>query len=187
MQKNIFIAGIIAASILLSSLTNATPPENPKKTTADQETLDIPNLSTPIKGLLVGGQPTIADISKIKEFGFTTIISLRPKDEEKREVAFDEEAEVLKQGIKFIRIPIADKLDLNDKKIQLLDMALAEASGKVFVHCRTGNRVGAMLALRAFKMQNISISEAIELGEKAGLNTMLEDVKEKMTSPEKPN
>lgn len=134
------------------------------------EKLQIPNVSSPVDGLLVGGQPAKRDLLKIKELGFQTIISLRPKQEDVAEIDYDEQAETNRLGMKFVRIPIISPMDLNEKNISLLDMALAEANGKAFVHCRTGNRVGAMLALRAFHMQNISVGEAIALGKKAGID-----------------
>lgn len=129
-----------------------------------------------IEGLMIGGQPQKRDLEKIRKLGFKTVITLRPENEDANEVNFDEEAEAKKLGFNFVRIPIVDSSDLTDKNIQALDTALKMADGKAFVHCRTGNRVGAMLALRAFRIQNISYPEALALGKKAGLNTMQPDV-----------
>jgi protein tyrosine phosphatase (PTP) superfamily phosphohydrolase (DUF442 family) len=49
-----------------------------------------------------------------------------------------------------------------------LDAILAEADGPVLVHCGSGNRVGALLALRA-SINGASDEEALELGRQAGL------------------
>ncbi len=48
---------------------------------------------------------------------------------------------------------------------------LAGIEGPVLLHCRTGNRVGALLALRA-SMQGASDEEALEIGRKAGLGSL---------------
>jgi len=131
--------------------------------------LDAVNVAAPIEGLLVGGQPSQTDLLKIKALGFQTIISLRTLEEDLATIDFDEKIEAEKLGIKFIRIPIVDTSDLTEKTLKLLDETLAAAGGRAFLHCSTGNKVGAALAMRAFRMQNKTYSEAIELGSKAGL------------------
>ncbi len=142
-------------------------PSSPTKEQLSKSGLKIKYLATPIEGLMVGGQPKKGDIPKIKDLGFETIISLNPEPSSRRLKRFDEAYTAETLGMKFIRIPIHSNKDLNDKNIALLDEALSAAGGKAFVHCSDGNRVGAMLALRAFRMQNISVDESIEFGKKA--------------------
>lgn len=163
---------LVSRVILAVGVVTSAPAATAQTTdhNALQSSLDATNVSSPVKGLLVGGQPSLMDLEKIKTLGFETIISLRPVEEDIREINYDERAEAAKLGLDFVRIPIMSAMDLTPKNLSLLDMALAAAKGKAFVHCRTGNRVGAMLALRAFHMQNTPMSDAIALGEKAGLD-----------------
>jgi protein tyrosine phosphatase (PTP) superfamily phosphohydrolase (DUF442 family) len=55
-----------------------------------------------------------------------------------------------------------------------LDDVLQEIDGPVLLHCGSGNRVGAVLALR-HSLSGASEEEAIAFGNDAGL-TKLEDV-----------
>ena len=140
------------------------------------ESQELSSLFIPIEGLLVGGQPTRVDLKKIKALGFNTIISLRPEQEEEAEVGYDEPSEAAKLGFKFVRIPITDANDLNSKTLAALNSAIEAANGGAFLHCRTGNRVGAMLSLRAFRMQQRSHVDAIALGKKSGMTWLTESV-----------
>jgi rhodanese-related sulfurtransferase len=55
---------------------------------------------------------------------------------------------------------------------------LAEAKdGKVLLHCASGNRVGAMLALRARWLQGKSADEAMAIGKASGMTGLAADVK----------
>ena len=58
----------------------------------------------------------------------------------------------------------------------LLDDILSDVRGPVLLHCASGNRVGALLSLRAH-MQGASPEEALELGTEAGLSSLSDTVK----------
>ena len=148
--------------------------EADKKLTTLSNSLGIPNQARPFAGILVGGQPAQMDIEKLKALGFKTVISLRSEFEERQtNLGYNESSVVKGMGLSFVRIPILDRADLNEKNLNLLDMALAEEEGKIFIHCANGNRVGTMLALRAFRMQKIPVSEALNVGKNSGLNPRL--------------
>ncbi len=53
----------------------------------------------------------------------------------------------------------------------MLDEILGNVRGPVLLHCASGNRVGALLALRA-RMHGASPEEALELGNEAGLSSL---------------
>lgn len=165
------IALIAMPWIVTTSLHAQEQPDNPQK---------LSSLFIPIEGLLVGGQPSVEDLGKIKALGFNTIISLRPELEEESEVGYNEQSEAAKLGFEFIRIPITDADDLNNKNLSALDMAIEKANGGAFLHCRTGNRVGAMLALRAFRMQQRSYADALALGKNSGMTWLTESVEKLM-------
>ena len=50
----------------------------------------------------------------------------------------------------------------------------------VIIHCASGNRVGALLALRANLIQGKSASEALAFGKAAGLTTLEDAVKQRL-------
>ena len=56
-------------------------------------------------------------------------------------------------------------------------MLSEEGEGKVLMHCGSGNRVGAMMALRARWVQGRSAEEALAIGRSSGLKGLEGDVR----------
>jgi uncharacterized protein (TIGR01244 family) len=133
--------------------------------------LSAKNLKAPTDSLITAGQPSHDDLEKLQGAGVTTVINLRPLSEQPD---YDEKTDVINQGMHYLNIPVAGATDLTQANAAILDKALTEAKGKVFIHCSSGNRVGALLALRAKFIEGKSTSDAIAFGKAAGL-TRLED------------
>ena len=117
------------------------------------------------------GQPDSDVLTVVADAGFKTVIDLRGVEENR---GIDEPAEVARLGMQYVLIPVAGAEDINYENAAKLDQILAEADGPVFLHCASGNRVGALVALRA-RMNGASADDALMLGKKAGL-TRAEDV-----------
>jgi uncharacterized protein (TIGR01244 family) len=133
--------------------------------------LSAKNLKFPTDSLITAGQPSHDDLEKLHAAGVTIVINLRPHSEHPD---YDEKTDVENQGMHYLNIPIASASDLTQSNAAILDKALHEAKGKVFVHCVSGNRVGALLTLRAKFIEGESTAEAIAFGKAAGM-TGLED------------
>ncbi len=135
--------------------------------------LGIINARAPAPSLLTGGQPTEDQFAALKELGYSTFVTLRLADEPGTgwEEAYTESA-----GIDFVRIPVAGAEGITpenaERLAEVLDIAGEEP---VFVYCGSGNRVGALLALKAHTLDGWSAEDAIEFGLAAGL-TRLEPV-----------
>ncbi len=52
--------------------------------------------------------------------------------------------------------------------------------GEVLVHCGSSNRVGALLALRAFYHEGATVEEAMDIGAVAGMTRMTDAVRAKL-------
>jgi uncharacterized protein (TIGR01244 family) len=92
--------------------------------------------------------------------------------------ALDEKSLVEKAGMKYHSLPIAGVAGLTRDNVATFDRLLAESQeGKVLLHCASGNRVGAMMALRARWVQGKSAEEALAIGKGAGLKGLEADVK----------
>jgi len=124
------------------------------------------------EGLLVGGQPTPGELRQAAKVGVKTIVNLRTP---KEPGVSEEVALAAELGLTYISIPVAGGEGLTVAAAKQLDKALAEANGPVIVHCGSGNRVGALFALRANKLQGKSAKEALAIGKASGL-TGLEQV-----------
>ena len=134
-------------------------------------TLQIPNAKAPSPGLLVGGQPTAEHLAHLADQGFELIIDLRGQEEER---GMDEKSTVEALGLQYMALPIPDRASLNWNTAAELDALLESTEGKVLVHCRSGNRVGSLFALRAALSPEVSMEEALAIGRVHGM-TSLED------------
>jgi len=152
----------------------STPPAKPEAVApspsppAEPQPLSIPN-GHDVEGALVGGQPTDAALEAAAREGYKTIINMRGEGEPG--VAGEKE-KVEALGMKYVSIPVAGGDSLSEKTARALDDALANAEGKVMVHCHSGNRVGAIYALREHYVRGKSPEEALAFGRAAGLRAL---------------
>lgn len=150
--------------------------------TADTAPIDAADLllngRRPFPGIMTGGQPTLEQFETISKLGYTTIINLRSAAEMTEEVAGREDVEAL--GMEYVFIPVASPADLSRENVQLLADALAAADGPTVVHCASGNRIGAIFALKAFYLDEASAEEALEIGRSAGLTSLEPVIIEKL-------
>lgn len=129
--------------------------------------LDIPNACT-LGGLCTGGRPRPEDLAKAAELGVKVVVNLCPPAESP---GFDEAAVVAGLGMSYVNIPVAGADDLSPGNVALLAAAL-DGNGdsrRALLHCASGNRAGAMLALKAKQVDGKSPAEALEIGRAAGL------------------
>jgi uncharacterized protein (TIGR01244 family) len=123
----------------------------------------------------VSAQPTAEALVNLPAAGVRTVINLRPASETPD---LDEKSLVEKAGMKYHSLPIAGVAGLTRDNVATFDRLLAESQeGKVLLHCASGNRVGAMMALRARWVQGKSAEEALAIGKGAGLKGLEADVK----------
>lgn len=130
----------------------------------------LPNLMQPEAGYVSGGQPNPDQLAAAAQAGIKRVINLRPPSED---AGYDEAAAAAKLGLEYEVLAIANAQDLNLDKVRQLDALLAaEPQKSTLIHCASGNRVGALMALRAAWLQDKSIEEAIEVGRRWGLTKM---------------
>jgi uncharacterized protein (TIGR01244 family) len=160
-----------AASCLLALLFAtptfaAAPPETPVDAAADARPSILDR--QPMPRVYSAGQPNADDWASIAAHGVTTVIDLRPDAERPGR---DEAAEVQAAGLAYRHIPIAGPLDLTPDAARTLWQAIHAAPGKVLVHCASGNRAGALLAIAAAGEGGMAPARALELGRGAGMTS----------------
>lgn len=167
------------ACFLLACATAAPPPPAAVQSTvaspspvamagAGAPSLGLPNERAPLPGVLTGGAPTAEQLELAHARGYKTVISLLPETE-----AGDEARLARAAGLRFWSIPIAGPSDLTEANATQLSAAMNELGAQpVIVHCASGNRVGALLALKAYYVDHASKEEAVVLGERAGLASL---------------
>lgn len=132
-------------------------------TTSD---IDIPNACCPEAGVTCGGQPTPEQMADAAARGVRTVVNLRPPEE----LDWDEEAVVREHGMDYVCIPVAGPDDLSEANIRSLSEVLSDRDRfPVVIHCGSGNRVGALYALKKHRLDRCGVDEALAAGKAAGL------------------
>ncbi|KGM51555.1 hypothetical protein N792_10555 [Lysobacter concretionis Ko07 = DSM 16239] len=139
----------------------------------------IPGLREPRAGLYTAGQPDAEAWTAAARHGVTTVIDLRPEGEMQGR---NEAAEVADAGLVYHHLPVAGAGDVNMANAEQLRQLIEQAPGPVLVHCASGNRVGALLALGAAKDDGMTTDQAIAFGREAGLGSLGSRVREVLES-----
>lgn len=134
----------------------------------------------PRPGLLTGGQPSAADWAGLKARGVTMVVNLRPDAEM---AGRNEAAEVAAAGMAYVGIPVAGADAVDTDNARRLWTLLKSSDTPVFVHCASGNRAGALLALGAAQSGGMAPEAALEFGRKAGLGSLEPVVRERLGLP----
>ncbi|MDX1509541.1 MAG: sulfur transferase domain-containing protein [Woeseiaceae bacterium] len=125
------------------------------------------NKVTPVEGVTSAGQPDEEALKVFADSGYVAVIDLRGDNENR---GFDEAAVVESLGMKYISLPIDSPAAMSFANAEKLDALINSADGPVLVHCGSGNRVGALLALRK-KLGGASDEEALEHGRDGGMTS----------------
>lgn len=146
---------------------------------------DIPNRIQPDSQTLIGGQPDRDQLRQAREAGIKTVVNLRGVEEFNE---FDARKAASDLGLLYIHIPIAGTDDLNRQTLEAFDQAVAAAGDEpALYHCASGNRVGAMFALRAGILNGKSPEDAVEVGRRHGLTGLEPVVMELLESGQLPD
>lgn len=130
----------------------------------------------PVDGLRSAGQPDAEAIKLFADAGYVAVIDLRGEKEKR---GFDERAVVEQYGLEYVSMPVAGAGAINYAGARYLDSLLSRFDGPVLVHCASGNRVGALLALRA-SLAGADDAEALTYGKSAGLTRLESAVKKRL-------
>jgi len=100
----------------------------------------------PVDGITASGQPSEASFKVFAENGYAAVIDLRTAGEDR---GLDEPAVVEALGMDYISLPIGRDGITTDNAI-VLGRLIEGYDEPVLVHCASANRVGALMALKAF-------------------------------------
>jgi uncharacterized protein (TIGR01244 family) len=129
------------------------------------QSVDLPNRHDALDGITTAGQPSEAALTAIAAAGYKSVIDLRGANEDR---GLDEKKTVELLGMSYVNLPVEGAAGVSYANASALDKLLAELPKPVLVHCSTGNRAGALLALRA-KANGADAQAALELGLANGL------------------
>jgi len=130
----------------------------------------VPNQCRPENRLFCGGQPTAQQLADFAREGGGCVVNLRPQAEMG---GFDEGATVRELGMQYVHIPVAGPEDLSRQAATTLADAMKRFDADhLMVHCASGQRVGALVALKAGWIDGLPVDQAMEVGRKAGLERL---------------
>ncbi|MGB5366744.1 MAG: sulfur transferase domain-containing protein [Polyangiales bacterium] len=153
-------------------------PSAPKNIDQTPPLVPIPNARVTKDGLLVGGQPSPDQLKAIGEAGYRTVITLRAESEPGDE---GEQATVERLGMKFVSIPVPGPAGLTEGNARSLAKALGEQDAlPAVVHCKSGQRVSALLGLKAFVVDRASAAAAMDLAKSLGLTKLETALRERI-------
>ncbi len=141
--------------------------------------LGVENVALPVPHVLTSAQPTPEQLDGLAAAGFEHFISLRLPDENG---AGWEEEHTAATEVDFKRLPIAGADGLTRENVEAL-AELMDAAGDepTVLYCGSSNRVGALLALKAYWLDGATEEEALALGQSAGMTRLEGPVRELMT------
>lgn len=128
----------------------------------------VHNGACPLPGLATGGQPAAEHLAALAKAGFTTVLDLRAADEPR---GIDEDAAMKTSGLRYVKVPVTPAT-LDDSVFAAVRKLMTETGGKgVFVHCASGNRVGAVLIPWLVLDQGWEVERAVTTAKAGGLKS----------------
>ncbi len=140
----------------------------------------IPHVRHPVTNVYTGGQPAVGSLPELKRLGIKTVINLLSASEN---AGRDEAKECAQAGLNYVAIPIDGPAGLTADAAKKLWQSMTDSHGEVLVHCGTGNRCGALLALAQAWHGGISKEVAIDNGKQAGLTGLEPVVRHLLQTP----
>lgn len=181
MRRNSLVLAVALAfpAAIAAAPEAAKPSPAPATITPAAMIPNLPKLHQPSAKLWVSGQPSAEQFAEAQRAGVQRIINLRPASEDPSR---DEAAELAALSLPYTVLPIASAADLTRANVEALDRLLAESAEQTtLLHCASGNRVGAMMSLRAAWLQGADPEAALAVGRAHGLTAMEPVVRQLLT------
>lgn len=176
-------SAFITAALLFSVTLHAGEPaaQVPASLHVDPAAVAEAGAVKPAGKITSAGQPDAAALAAFSDSGYVAVIDLRGEGEDR---GLDEQAVVEGLGMRYLSLPVSGQDDISYDKAAELEQLIGAQDGPVLVHCGSGNRVGALLAL--IESGNGAADEAaIAKGREGGL-TGLEGVVRERLAEKKP-
>ena len=172
---------------LHDNATSVAEPDNSAtidEATAKDNGIDLENMFEPYfrpdDNTIVCGALDDEKVATLAAAGVELVLNLQPDDE----LNFDERAAVERAGMHYEQLPISGAKDLKQLNILAFDNILRQYHGKKTVlHCGSGNRAGAAVALRAGWLRGRKMDTAMERGRSHGLTKLEEEVHNRLLVP----
>lgn len=171
--------GLIVAMLMLpGALALAEAPVATLK--VDLDAVKAAGAVQPVNGLSSSGQPDAEALDVFADSGYAAVIDLRGASETR---GLDEPQAVAERGMTYVPFPIPGSDDITFENAGALKALIDAQSGPVLLHCGSGNRVGAMLALIA-SLEGADDDAALAYGREGGMTRLEPVVRERLAGDE---
>jgi protein tyrosine phosphatase (PTP) superfamily phosphohydrolase (DUF442 family) len=151
----------VALLLLLTAAVAA--PQEPAK-----DAYSIKNFLRVNEQICTGGQPTMAELEKLKQEGVRAIINLRRPIEYNAE---EEAAKARELGLRYVNIPV-DHSDPKDSQVEDFLRATDDPANRpAFIHSAAANRVGTFWMIRRVLRDHWSLQKAEDEATKIGMRS----------------
>ena len=171
-MRKLLILPLFCIVLALSAQAGQAPTDTQPGIHVSIEAVVATGKVVPVDGITSAGQPDAKAFKVFADAGYVAVIDMRGVDEDRG--MENEPAMIEELGLEYVAFPIEDHDEINFENAAKFDELLQNYDGPVLVHCASGNRVGAMLALRA-SLHGADDEESLAYGKQAGM-TRLEDV-----------
>ena len=172
------VLSLVFLMFALSVQAGEEPVDKMRSVHVDVREVAVTGNVAPVDGITSSGQPNAEAFQAFAEAGYAAVIDMRGADEDRG--LDDEPAAVEALGMDYIPFPIEDGAEISYETAEKLDRILMEIDGPVLLHCGSGNRVGAILALR-HSLNGASDEEALAHGRDAGMTGLESLVRERLS------
>ena len=130
--------------------------------------IGIPNVRTPLDGVVTAGQPTAAQFDALARSGVKTVVDLRAANEPR---GYDEPAAAARAGVEYHNIPVTGGAIAPGDFAAVRTLLRAEGNRPMLVHCASANRVGAALIPYLVLDQGRTREDALRIAREVGLRS----------------
>jgi protein tyrosine phosphatase (PTP) superfamily phosphohydrolase (DUF442 family) len=165
-----FYIKILLTTITLLITAGCSMFETPPELNAGMvNSLPVKSLTQQGDNAFSGGQPSQIDFSIMKDGGIQHVVNLRPSNEKD----WNENEIVEALGMSYHQLEVAGADDINVANARQLGALIKGFDNEAyFVHCASGNRVGALIAINEALANGKDAEQAIKIGKQWGLTTL---------------
>jgi len=167
----------LLAFLLLALTANAD--EGKQRVHVDRDDVIAAGKVESVDGITSSGQLDEKALNVFAESGYSVVIDMRGPSEDRGMDDFEGAVEAA--GMQYLAFPIVRTDQVSFETAAKLDALLQGIDGPVLLHCASGNRVGAVLALR-HSLNGATDAESIEFGKNAGMTRLEPRVREVLES-----
>lgn len=165
---NSFFAALLLNATLPSPAA-ASPHEDGPGDPGAAETWGAATQVIPAGRFFISDQPDALALERAKAEGVTVVISLRGESESD----WDEAGAAASLGLDFYRVPVNGKAPqlAAEPLIQISEIVQVNPDARILVHCSSGTRASAWLAVYLSDYLGMGVDEAIAVANETGLKS----------------